>query len=115
MKGIEKSSRVMGLRRFSMVQLLIALALLFFFAPFVEAIKGGALIVSGLLSLVLLSAVLAVASRGRTLAVALLLAIPAVAGRWDQPFSTAPASASDISCGRNRLGCFRRGEFTALC
>src|SRR5207248_4048057 len=76
----------MGLRRFSMVELLIALALLFFFAPFVEAIKGGALIVSGLLSLVLLSAVLAVASRGRTLAVALLLAIPAVAGRWINHF-----------------------------
>jgi hypothetical protein len=72
MKGIE-SSRAVGLRRFSMVQLLIALALLFFFVPFVEAIKGGDLIVSGLLSLVLLSGVLAVASRGRMLAVALLL------------------------------------------
>src|SRR6266568_3285371 len=82
MKGIEKSSRVLGLRRFSMLQLLIALALLFFFAPFVEAIKRGALIVSVLLSLVLLSGVFAVASRGRTLTVALLLAIPAVAGRW---------------------------------
>src|SRR6266567_458053 len=86
MKGIEKSSRVLGLRRFSMVQLLIALALLIFFAPFVEAIKGGALIVSVLLSLVLLSAVLAVASRRRTLTVALLLAIPAVAGRWINHF-----------------------------
>ena len=73
MKRIEKSSRVLGLRRFSMVQLLIALALLFFFAPFVEEMKGGALIVSALLSLVLLSGVLAVASRGRMLAVALLL------------------------------------------
>jgi len=39
----------MGLRRFSMVQLLIALALLFFFVPFVEEIKGGDLIVSALL------------------------------------------------------------------
>jgi hypothetical protein len=86
MKGIEKSSRVLGLRRFSMVQLLIAFALLFFFLPFVEAIKGGDLIVSGLLSLVLLSAVLAVASRGRVLTVALLLAIPAVAGRWINHF-----------------------------
>src|SRR6266700_5781022 len=86
MKGIEKSSRILGLRRFSMVQLLIALALLIFFAPFVEAIKGGALIVSVLLSLVLLSAVLAVASRRRTLTVALLLAIPAVAGRWINHF-----------------------------
>src|SRR5438874_8169895 len=82
MKGVEKSSRVMGLRRFSMVQLLIALALLIFFAPFVEEIKDGDIIVSLLLSLVLLSAILAVASRGRTLTVALLLAIPAVAGRW---------------------------------
>ena len=76
----------MGLRRFSMVQLLIALTLLFFFVPFVEAIKGGDLIVSGLLSLVLLAGVLAVASGGRTLAVALLLAIPAVAGRWINHF-----------------------------
>src|SRR5438874_3127587 len=82
MKGVEKSSRVVGLRRFSMVQLLIALALLFFFFPFVEEIKDGDIIVSLLLSLVLLSAILAVASRGRTLTVALLLAIPAVAGRW---------------------------------
>ncbi len=73
MKGIEESSRVLRLRRFSMVRLLIALALLIFFAPFVEAIKGGDLIVSALLSLVLLSGVLAVASRGRMLAVALLL------------------------------------------
>jgi hypothetical protein len=86
MKGIEKSSRALGPRRFSMVQLLIALALLFFFVPFVEEIKGGDLIVSGLLSLVLLAGVLAVASRGRTLAVALLLAIPAVAGRWINHF-----------------------------
>jgi hypothetical protein len=94
MKEIEKSSRVLEPRRFSMVQLLIALALLFFFVPFVEAIKGGDLIVSALLSLVLLAGVLAVASRGRTLAVALLLAIPAVAGRWlnhFQPHLVPPA------------------------
>ena len=73
MKGIEKSSRVLRLRRFSMVQLLIALALLIFFAPFVEEIKDGDIIVSLLLSLVLLSGVLAIASRRRTLTVALLL------------------------------------------
>ena len=33
----------------------------------------------------------------------------------DQPFSTALAFASDISRRRNRLGCFRRGQFAALC
>src|SRR5947207_3794535 len=70
------------LRRFSTVQLLIALALLLFFFPFVEEIKGGDLILSLLLSLVLLSAVLAVASRGRTLIVAVVLLIPAIVGRW---------------------------------
>jgi hypothetical protein len=65
-----------------MVQLLIALALFIFFAPFVEEIKGGDLIVSILLSLVLISAVLAVASRRSTLIIALLLLIPALVGRW---------------------------------
>jgi hypothetical protein len=65
-----------------MVQLLIALALFIFFAPFVEEIRGGDLIVSVLLSLVLISAVFAVASRRSTLIVALLLAIPALVGRW---------------------------------
>jgi hypothetical protein len=44
------------LHRFSTVELLIALALLFFFFPFVKEDKGGDLIVSLLLSLVLLSA-----------------------------------------------------------
>src|SRR6266536_2323774 len=72
--------------RFSTVELLIALALLFFFFPFVEEIKGGDIIVSILLSLVLLSAVVAVANRRRTLIVALLLAIPAVGGRWINHF-----------------------------
>jgi voltage-gated potassium channel len=66
---------------FSAVELLIALALLFFFFPFIEEVKGGDIIVSLLLSLVLICAVLAVAS-GRTLVVAVLLVIPAVAGRW---------------------------------
>src|SRR5205814_9366980 len=69
-------------RRFTNVQLLVALVLLFFFFPFVEEIKGGDIIVSLLLSLVLLSAVFAVASRRSTLIIALLLAIPAIVGRW---------------------------------
>jgi hypothetical protein len=68
------------------VQLLIALALLFFFFPFVEEVKGGDLIVSILLSLVLLSAVLAVADRKRVFFIALLLAIPAIGGRWINHF-----------------------------
>ena len=78
--------RPLRFRRFSTVQLLIALALLFICAPFVEEIKGGDLIISLLLSLVLLSAVLAVADRKHVLVIALVLAIPAVAGRWINHF-----------------------------
>jgi len=72
--------------RFSTVQLLIALALFFMWAPFVEEIKGGDLIVSILFSLVLLAGVLAVADRRRVLVIALVLAIPAIAGRWINHF-----------------------------
>ena len=73
-------------RRFSTVQLLIVLGLLFLFFPFVEEVKGGDVIVSILLSLVLISAVIAVANRGLTLVIAVLLMIPAIAGRWINHF-----------------------------
>jgi Ion channel len=75
-----------GFRRFSAVELLVALALLFFFFPFVEEVKGGDVIISILLSLVLLSAVVAVADRKSAFFIALLLAIPAIAGRWINHF-----------------------------
>ena len=72
--------------RFSTVELLVALGLLFFFFPFVEEVKGGDVIISILLSLVLLSAVLAVADRKGVFFIALALAIPAIAGRWINHF-----------------------------
>jgi len=72
--------------RFSAVELLVALGLLFFFFPFVEEVKGGDIIISILLSLVLLSAVLAVADRKGVFYIALVLAIPAIAGRWISHF-----------------------------
>ena len=75
-----------GRRRFSTVQLLIVLGLLFFSFPFVEEVKGGDIIVSVLLSLVLISAVLAVSNRRSTLVVAVLLATPAIGGRWVNHF-----------------------------
>jgi len=78
--------RGLRFRRFSTVQLLIALALLFTCAPFVEEIKGGELIVSILFSLVLLAGVIAVANRRRPLIVATLLLIPAIVGRWMNHF-----------------------------
>src|SRR5437764_14732353 len=77
-------------RRFSTVQLLIALALFFMWAPFVEEIEGGELIVSGLFSLVLLAGIVAVADRKRVLVIAIVLAIPAIAGRLINHFRPDP-------------------------
>lgn len=73
-------------RRFSTVQLLIVLAALLISAPFVEELEGGHLILSVLFSLVLIAAVFAVADRKRTLAIALVLAIPAITARWISHF-----------------------------
>ncbi len=78
--------RRLKFHRFSTVELLVALALLFLFFPFVEEVKGGDIIVAILLSLVLLSAVLAVADRKGVFFIALVLAIPAIAGRWINHF-----------------------------
>jgi ion channel len=69
-------------RRFSTVQLLIALGVLLTCAPFVEELEGGHFILSALFSLVLIAAVFAVANRKRSLAIALTLAIPAIIARW---------------------------------
>jgi ion channel len=69
-------------RRFSTVQLLVALVVLLISAPFVEELEGGHFILSVLFSLVLLAGVFAVANRKRSLAIALTLAIPAITARW---------------------------------
>ena len=69
-------------RRFSTVQLLVALVLLLISAPFVEELEGGHIILSVLFSLVLLAAVVAVANRKRSFVIALVLAIPAITARW---------------------------------
>jgi hypothetical protein len=86
MKRSVKSLRKPRFSRFSTVQLLIALALFFIWAPFVEEIEGGELIVSALFSLVLLAGVVAVADSKRVLVIAIVLAIPAIAGRWMNHF-----------------------------
>ena len=69
-------------RRFSTVQLLIAIVVLLVSAPFVEELEGGHFILSVLFSLVLIAAVFAVANRKRSLVIALALAIPAITARW---------------------------------
>src|SRR4030095_11637082 len=67
---------------FSTGQLLVSLVILLVSAPFVEELEGGHLILSVLFSLVLVAAVFAVANRKRSLAIALVLAIPAITLRW---------------------------------
>jgi voltage-gated potassium channel len=81
-------------RRFSTVGLLISLVVLFICAPFVEEFKGGDLVVTGLFSLVLLAGVLAVADRKRILVFAIVLVIPAIAGRWINHFRPDIVSAA---------------------
>jgi len=85
-ESLKPATRRLKFYRFSAVELLVALALLFLFFPFVEEVKGGDIIVSILLSLVLLSAVLAVADRKGVFFIALVLAIPAIGGRWISHF-----------------------------
>jgi hypothetical protein len=71
-----------GFRRFSTVEFLIALVLMFVVSPFVEEMKHGKFIEVLLMSLVLVSAVLAVGRNRRTLVVATVLVLPALVGRW---------------------------------
>jgi hypothetical protein len=73
-------------RRFSTVGLLISLVVFLICAPFVEEFEGGDLVVTCLFSLVLLAAVLAVAARKAVLVIAIVLAIPAIVGRWVNHF-----------------------------
>jgi hypothetical protein len=71
-----------GVLRFSAVELLVALALLFFSSPFVESLKNGDMLEGVLMTLVLVSSVLAVGGRRRTLIIAVLLVIPVMVGKW---------------------------------
>jgi hypothetical protein len=69
-----------GLFRFSVRRFLVALVLLLFATPFVEDMKNGHLVEVTLATLLLCMGVLAVGGRRRTLIVAVLLVLPAVAG-----------------------------------
>ena len=71
-----------GAFRYSAVELLLALVLLFVSAPLVEDLPHGDLIEVVLLTLVMVSAVLAVGGSRRSLVVALVLVSPALVGKW---------------------------------
>src|SRR5438477_3315196 len=73
-------------RRFTSTELLIVLAFLFTSFPFIEKLRIGGLIESILITVVLLSAVMAISGRRNVAVIALLLAIPTLAGRWIHHF-----------------------------
>lgn len=78
----QSGGKTLGRRRFSAVELLVALVLLFAVTPFVEELPRGDLIEAGIMTLVLVSAVLAVGGRRRVLALALLLLLPTIIAKW---------------------------------
>jgi voltage-gated potassium channel len=71
-----------GVFRFSMAQFLIALVLLFVGTPLVMYFPNGDLIEVVLITLVLLSGVLASGGRTRSLILAIVMVTPAAAGKW---------------------------------
>lgn len=70
------------MQRYSSVELLASLILLFAFTPFVEDHRNGNLIEAGLLTLAFILALLAVGSRRRTFIVSVALLVPALASTW---------------------------------
>jgi len=71
-----------SVRRFSAAELLVVLVLWLLSAPLVMQFEHGDLIEVGLATLVMLSAVVAVGGRRRTLIVAVVLVTPACVCRW---------------------------------
>ena len=72
--------------RYSAVELLIALGLLFVTAPFVEDLPAGDMVEAMLLTGVMISAVFAVGGRHKSLIIAIFLLVPALVGKWINHF-----------------------------
>lgn len=74
--------QILGLFRFSVTGFLAALVVLIMAAPFLAMFPNGQTVETSLLTLTLISAVMAVGHSRRVLGFAVLLMLPAVAGRW---------------------------------
>jgi hypothetical protein len=68
--------------RYSAVELLGTLILLFLTAPFFQDLPHGDLIEATLMTLAMVFSVMAVGGRRRTMIIAIALVVPAIAGRW---------------------------------
>jgi hypothetical protein len=84
-QGTNRGVRI-GRLRYSSIELLIALVLLFAVSPFVQDMRHGQFIEVVLLSIVLVSAVLAIGNRGLTLWIGGLLCLVTVVARWTHHF-----------------------------
>lgn len=82
----ERSLLRLGHFQYSAVELLVVLVLFIFSTPFVEDLPQGDLIDAVLLTLVMVSAVLAVGRQRRSLVIALVLVTPALGGKWANHF-----------------------------
>lgn len=81
--GIQPSNHVTaGLFRFSVTQFLVALILLLIAYPLFYQLHYGEVIVSASMTLVLISAVLAVSRDGRLMVLTILLVVPALGTEW---------------------------------
>ncbi len=74
--------RHIGLQRYSVAGFLITLVLVFISIPFIEHFDKNKYIEAILMTLVLVSGVLAVGGRRRTLLLGMIMVLPAVAGKW---------------------------------
>ena len=75
-----------GVFRFSTVEFLIALVFFYVSAPFVEDLPRGNFVDGSLLTIVLVSGVLAVGRSRKLLTTAAILALPAICARWTHLF-----------------------------
>jgi hypothetical protein len=75
-----------GVFRFSTVEFLIALVFFLVSAPFVENLPHGNFVDGSLLTVVLVSGMLAVGRSRNLLTIAAILAVPAIVGRWVHQF-----------------------------
>jgi hypothetical protein len=85
---------LLGIFRFSMAGFLAALVMLFGAAPFAAQIENGRILEAVLLTIVMISAVLAVGRRRRVLWLAVFMVAPAALGKWLHHFL--PATVSSV-------------------
>ena len=84
--------RRIGLHRYSAAEFLIALVVVFVGLPFVEQFDKDKHIEAILMTLVLVSGVLAVGGRRRTLILGVILVLPALIGKWANQYVPEQAS-----------------------